>query len=154
MRIDIELIDFNDIGVLEAAVTSGGLSTMPWTFEGKLNSLENKTLRYKGHCEAIKFLINECSLSDQSLKKLFMRSCPPAEDIALVRVDVDGVVDERIIESTTTFSAMQQATAFPAASAADWIASKEMSGVLEYKDICYKHFNDRLEYLFREAKDD
>ena len=46
---DIELIDFNELGMLEAAVTSGGLSTMPWTFKGKLNTLENKTLRYVGH---------------------------------------------------------------------------------------------------------
>ena len=47
---DIETIDFSDsIGMLEAAVTSGGLSTMPWTYEGKIQILENKTLRYSGH---------------------------------------------------------------------------------------------------------
>jgi lysine 6-dehydrogenase len=37
------------LGLLEAAVTSGGLSTAPWTFAGKLQRLENKTLRYPGH---------------------------------------------------------------------------------------------------------
>jgi lysine 6-dehydrogenase len=37
------------LGDLEAFVTSGGLSTAPWTFEGKLQRLENKTLRYPGH---------------------------------------------------------------------------------------------------------
>jgi lysine 6-dehydrogenase len=37
------------IGRLEAFVTSGGLSTAPWTFEGKLERLENKTLRFPGH---------------------------------------------------------------------------------------------------------
>lgn len=41
---------------LEAFVTSGGLSTMPWTFEGKLERLENKTLRYPGHCEDMRVL--------------------------------------------------------------------------------------------------
>ena len=47
---DLEVIDFGDcIGSLEATVTSGGLSTMPWTFENKISTLENKTLRYKGH---------------------------------------------------------------------------------------------------------
>ena len=47
---DLEKLNFPEsIGVLEAAVTSGGLSTMPWTFEGKINLLENKTLRYIGH---------------------------------------------------------------------------------------------------------
>ena len=52
---DIEILDFGDkIGKLEAAVTSGGLSTMPWTFENKLEKLENKTLRYFGHWEWMK----------------------------------------------------------------------------------------------------
>lgn len=37
------------LGRLEAFVTSGGLSTAPWTLEGKLERLENKTLRYPGH---------------------------------------------------------------------------------------------------------
>ena len=47
---DIEAIEFSHpIGILEAAVTSGGLSTMPWTYEGKIQILENKTLRYLGH---------------------------------------------------------------------------------------------------------
>jgi lysine 6-dehydrogenase len=45
-----ELLEFpKPLGKLEAFVTSGGLSTMPWTFEGKLARLENRTLRYPGH---------------------------------------------------------------------------------------------------------
>ena len=45
-----EVLEFGPpIGNLEAFVTSGGLSTAPWTFEGKLQRLENKTLRYPGH---------------------------------------------------------------------------------------------------------
>ena len=49
-----EKLEFEDIGMLEAVVTSGGLSTMPWTYENKLNTLENKTLRYDGHWELMK----------------------------------------------------------------------------------------------------
>ena len=45
----IEDLEFEGLGILEAAVTSGGLSTMPWTYEGKLDTLQNKTLRYPGH---------------------------------------------------------------------------------------------------------
>jgi lysine 6-dehydrogenase len=45
-----EVLEFPaPLGKLEAAVTSGGLSTLPWTLEGKLQTLENKTLRYPGH---------------------------------------------------------------------------------------------------------
>ena len=50
-----ELLDFPEpLGRLEAFVTSGGLSTAPWTFEGKLVRLENKTLRYPGHVAQFK----------------------------------------------------------------------------------------------------
>ncbi len=47
---EIEALSFGSpLNTLEAAVTSGGLSTIPWMFEGKLEKLENKTLRYPGH---------------------------------------------------------------------------------------------------------
>ncbi len=52
---DLEELDFPEpIGRLEAFVTSGGLSTAPWTLQGKLQRLENKTLRYPGHCAQFK----------------------------------------------------------------------------------------------------
>jgi len=50
---ELEELDIPPLGRLEAFVTSGGLSTMPWTFEGKLRVLENKTLRYPGHCQLL-----------------------------------------------------------------------------------------------------
>jgi lysine 6-dehydrogenase len=46
-----EFIEFPPLGRLEADVTSGGLSTSPWTFEGQLQDFTNKTLRYPGHFE-------------------------------------------------------------------------------------------------------
>lgn len=50
-----EVLEFPEpIGRLEAFVTSGGLSTSPWTFEGRLKRLENKTLRYPGHVTQFK----------------------------------------------------------------------------------------------------
>ena len=50
-----EILEFPEpLGRLEAFVTSGGLSTAPWTFEGKLVRLENKTLRYPGHVAQFK----------------------------------------------------------------------------------------------------
>ena len=52
---DLELLAFDEpIGTLEGFVTSGGLSTAPWTWKGTLDRLENKTLRYPGHCARFK----------------------------------------------------------------------------------------------------
>jgi lysine 6-dehydrogenase len=55
-----ELVDFGDtVGELEAFHTAGGLSTMPFRYEGKIRAMEYKTLRYPGHAhimEAIRDL--------------------------------------------------------------------------------------------------
>ncbi len=47
---EIEWVNVDELGRLEAFTTSGGTSTAPYTFEGKLRNYEYKTLRYPGHC--------------------------------------------------------------------------------------------------------
>ena len=42
---------------LEAFHTGGGASRLPQLLEGKVNSLEYKTIRYKGHCEKMRTLL-------------------------------------------------------------------------------------------------
>lgn len=51
----IEPIYFDDFGVLEAFYTSGGISTLYQTFP-HVQTLEYKTIRYKGHAEKFKLL--------------------------------------------------------------------------------------------------
>ena len=47
---ELEAVEFPaPIGKLEAFVAGGGTDTMPWTYEGKLRTLQNLTLRYPGH---------------------------------------------------------------------------------------------------------
>ncbi len=47
---ELETVEFPEpIGTLEAFVAGGGTDTMPWTFKGKLRTLQNLTLRYPGH---------------------------------------------------------------------------------------------------------
>ena len=49
---EIETVAFPDpVGDLEAFHTAGGISTMPWVFEGKVPVMEYKTLRYPGHAD-------------------------------------------------------------------------------------------------------
>src|SRR4030066_1533116 len=52
---ELESVEFPDsVGMLEAFVAGGGNSTMPWTFEGKLRTLQNLTLRYPGHFKQLR----------------------------------------------------------------------------------------------------
>ena len=140
-----------ELGTLEAFYTSGGAShTIRSMQEKGVKNCNYKTLRYQGHCQAVKFLMNECNLSDESLKEVFKRACPPAEDIVIIRVEVDDKIYETVIESNEKFSAMQQATAFPIAAAAEIIGEGDIGGILGYNDIPYDRFNKNLDYLFGE----
>jgi lysine 6-dehydrogenase len=49
---EIEAVQFPDpVGTLEAFHTAGGLSTMGFRYEGKIPTMEYKTLRYPGHAK-------------------------------------------------------------------------------------------------------
>ena len=51
------------VGELEAFHTGGGISTLPWTYQGRVRTMEYKTLRYPGHV-AIMRPIRELGLLD------------------------------------------------------------------------------------------
>jgi lysine 6-dehydrogenase len=46
---EVERVDVDGVGELEAFHTAGGLSTMAWRYEGEIPTMEYKTLRYPGH---------------------------------------------------------------------------------------------------------
>jgi lysine 6-dehydrogenase len=51
---EIEEIEFDGVGTLEAFHTAGGSSILPWRYEGKVDRLEYKTLRFPGHAVFMK----------------------------------------------------------------------------------------------------
>ncbi len=53
----VEQVYFDQFGVLEAFYTSGGTSTLIKTFPN-VKTLEYKTIRYKGHAEKFKLLVD------------------------------------------------------------------------------------------------
>jgi len=111
----IENVNFDNIGELEAAVTSGGLSTMPWTFKDRLKVLENKTLRYKGHWEWMKAYRELGLFSRDKIKHNDNEIIPRnfyhqllenkldhgrIEDVCLMRIKALGKKDSKNIELT------------------------------------------------------
>ena len=73
---EIETLEVEGFGELEAFQTSGGVSTLPETFLGKLRELDYKTIRYPGHCVQFKTLID---LGFASSRPVFV---PPATNQA------------------------------------------------------------------------
>ncbi|MCA1589043.1 MAG: saccharopine dehydrogenase NADP-binding domain-containing protein, partial [Acidobacteria bacterium] len=56
---ELETLSFEQLDArLEAFQTSGGTSTLPETFFGKVRELDYKTIRYAGHCEKFKTMID------------------------------------------------------------------------------------------------
>ncbi|MEO6050496.1 MAG: saccharopine dehydrogenase C-terminal domain-containing protein [Pyrinomonadaceae bacterium] len=55
---EVETLSFEGFPPLEAFQTSGGTSTLPDTFLGKIKELDYKTIRYAGHCEKFKMMMD------------------------------------------------------------------------------------------------
>jgi len=148
------------IGNLEAFYTSGGTAHTLTTMKNRgVKNCSYKTLRYPGHHSIVNFLIHESGLDDETLINIFKKTCPPQDDLVIIKVQVDDVLSggdimsfQKVIKSDSQFSAMQKATAFPIASAAHTVAlSHAYKPVLKYDDIEYPQFNKWLGHLFEEA---
>lgn len=79
---------------LEASLTSGGLGTMCETFEGRVQRLDYKTMRYPGHFEQMHFLFDELGLRDRRelAGEILVAAKPPVnDDIVYLHAAVEGI---------------------------------------------------------------
>ena len=138
---ELESIQFPEpIGKLEAFVAGGGTSTMPWTFAGKLRTLQNLTLRYPGHYAQLRafydlglwkqtpVLIGDKEFVPREVfHALFEPKVvfPEDKDLVIVRVMALGEIDSQPAEAlvelidyydgTTGLTAMERSTGWTAA---------------------------------------
>lgn len=99
---DLETVELDGV-LYEAFNTSGGVGDLPELFEGKVNSLNYKTLRYPGHCAKMKFLMQDLLLNEDrdTLKTILTRALPQtAQDVMIVYVSVSGYKDDDYIEES------------------------------------------------------
>ena len=77
----------------EAFSTSGGLGTLCETFEGKVDTLNYKTIRYPGHGRLMRFLLYELILKNdrQRVEEILTAAKPPVQqDVVYVYAVVEG----------------------------------------------------------------
>jgi lysine 6-dehydrogenase len=148
IAIEESLVGFEEIqfpepfGKLEAFNTSGGTSTLPYTYEGKVGELDYKTIRYPGHGHII-WCMMQLGLMDSNLMEidgakikprrvleyLLEKNLPPGDkDVTLIRITVEGqkktearTIEYEVIDyfdESNGLTSMMRTTSFPAAVAA------------------------------------
>ncbi len=99
-----ELEEFSLDGVrYEAFNTSGGLGTLCETLQGKVRTLNYRTVRYPGHRDIMKALIHDLRLGQRPevLKDILEHAIPETlQDVVLVFVTVSGQQGGRLLQET------------------------------------------------------
>ena len=140
---------------LEAFYTSGGSSTLPETLKGKVKNLDYKTIRYPGHIQFVKFMLDIGLFSSQAVQiggqKVIPRQLSgyllteylPANqpDLVLIRIQLEGKKNGKTVKITydcvdyydpqTKLTSMQRTTGFPVAIIAQMLAS----GMISHKGV-------------------
>ena len=83
----------------EAFNTSGGIGSLTRSYKGKLNTLNYKTIRYPGHCDRIRFLMQDLKLGQdtETLKKILLNAMPHTTyDVVIVFVSVNGKQHDKL----------------------------------------------------------
>lgn len=149
---EYEIIEFPEpLGKLEAAVTSGGLSILPNELEGKVEILENKTLRYLGHWEKFK-AYSDLGLFDETPINVSNKEIIPRDvyhfllepkitsgdkrDLGIIKIFAEGIKNGEEVNSVielidyfdekTGFTAMQRLTGWHASVMAILAAQNEI----------------------------
>ena len=144
----LEIITFpKPVGPCEAAFTSGGSSTLPWSFAGRVRNLDYKTVRYPGHYEKLQALAALGFFEDREVEVDGVRvapwkvlrvlaeeklTYPHATDLVILRVESIGLKDGKPVrlrhemmasrDEQTGLTAMMRTTAFPTSIIAQMIA--------------------------------
>ena len=150
---ELETLEFPPpYGTLEAFLTSGGTSLLSEMFAGKVRSLDYKTIRYPGHCERFRSLLElgfgssepiTVGASLMTARELFLellkKKLPSTgPDAVLLRVELRGdgrhttkILRFQLVDSfdeNANITAMMRTTAFPTSIIAQMIAGGRIQG--------------------------
>jgi saccharopine dehydrogenase-like NADP-dependent oxidoreductase len=141
----------------EAFNTSGGLGTLCTTLEGKVRTMNYRTIRYPGHVAIMKALLGDFNLRNRRdvLKDLFENSLPATmQDVVIVFVTVCGMKGGRFLQeshaikvyagpvSGRMMSAIQITTASGICTVLDLLAQGKLpqKGFIRQEDITLPQF--------------
>jgi lysine 6-dehydrogenase len=113
---ELESVEFpQPVGMLEAFHTGGGISTMPFAYEGKVDVMEYKTLRYPGHVAIMRPIRELGLIGNEPInvkgtkvvpRDLFIAAVhpklfkPKGHDLVALRVEVSGTKGGKAASTT------------------------------------------------------
>jgi saccharopine dehydrogenase-like NADP-dependent oxidoreductase len=141
----------------EAFNTSGGLGTLADTLEGKVRTLNYRTIGYPGHATIMRALLNDLRLRDRRdvLKDILEHAVPTTlQDVVIIFVTVSGRIQGKLVQETyankihsrdvdgRTLSAIQITTAAAICTVLDLLANGQLptKGFIRQEDIPLKVF--------------
>ena len=125
----------------EAFNTSGGLGTLCDTLDGKVRTLNYRTIRYPGHAAIMRALLNDLRLRDRRhvLKDILEHAVPTTlQDVVIIFVTVSGRNKGQLVQETyankiysrdvdgRTLSAIQITTAAAICTVLDLLATGQL----------------------------
>ncbi len=140
----------------EAFNTSGGVATMCETFRGRVGELNYKTMRYPGHRDLMKFLLQDLNLGAQQelLTQIFDQEVPLTDqDVVVFYVSAVGTIGGELVQRTfvkkmhgetvqgRTLSAIQLTTAAGVVAVLELFARGELPrGFVKQESIALPQF--------------
>jgi len=149
---EIETITFPEpFGDMEAFLTSGGCSTLPYTYKNKIGYLDYKTIRYLGHCEKFKTLLDLGFAMEEKIQVGYKQVAPRdllasllleklpinGKDVVLVKILSRGMKDGKNLSFDYTIidyydeendiTSMMRTTAYPISITAQMLEDGEIN---------------------------
>lgn len=141
----------------EAFNTSGGLGSLRKTFAGKVDELNYRTIRYPGHRDIMKALLEDLKLRDRrELLKDILESALPhtGQDVVVIKASVSGLRNGCLEQETWAnriyhrningrpWSAIRLTTSAGACAALDLLAQGNLpgKGLVRQEDIPFREF--------------
>lgn len=119
---------------LEAFTTSGGLGTMCETYDGLVENLDYKSIRYMGHATLMNFLLHELLMREDKVNagKLLVNAKPPvSEDVVYIHASVEGWIHEQLTREEFVRAYPPVVIAGKARRAIAWTTAASICAVVE-----------------------
>ncbi len=165
---EAEIFEIDGLPSLEAFHTSGGTSTLPETFAGRVGECFEKTLRYPGHLPMIRALYDLGLFSSEKLKLGKVEVAPRAVTAKLLERKFAGDVPDLVVlrveahqrntvaaftvvdhyDRKTRMTAMMRTTAWPASVVVQMLASgaiAQRGGIRQETDVPAQKFIAAME---------